>query len=222
MSEPSLGLFAKCPRPGQVKTRLAEAASPEWAARVAAAFLADTVERMAAIAARRFLVHAPDEATPDLVALAQDRFELAPQGPGDLGERLMRFLEARLASGPVVVIGADSPTLPPSFVEFAFFMLSGCDVVLGPATDGGYYLLGCRRLLPSLFSGIDWGGPHVLRQTVERLAGPDASLVVLQPWYDVDTLDDWHMLVGHLAAERRAGADPHVPHTEALIREGLP
>src|SRR2546430_1855291 len=109
MSEPTLGLFAKSPRAGQVKTRLAEVTSPAWAARAAAAFLADTVDRMAVVPARRFLAHAPDEATDDLVSLAQGRFELVPQGPGDLGERLARFMAARLPSGPAVVIGADSP-----------------------------------------------------------------------------------------------------------------
>src|SRR5207249_4907039 len=125
-------------------------------------------------------------------------FEPVPQGPGDLGERLARFTAARLPAGPVVVIGADSPTLPPDLVEHALFLLVGTDVVISPAADGGYCLLGCRRYIPSLFAGIDWGGRHVLRQTVERLGGEE-SLMVLQPWYDVDTLDDWHMMSGHIA-----------------------
>jgi glycosyltransferase A (GT-A) superfamily protein (DUF2064 family) len=104
-----------------------------------------------------------------------------------------------------------------SLLEQAFDELNRVDVVLGPAMDGGYYLVGCRRYLPELFSGIDWSGPHVLRQTVERLPA-EVGFSVLPPWYDVDTLDDWLMMTGHVAALRRAGIDPKVPCTERLIR----
>jgi rSAM/selenodomain-associated transferase 1 len=221
-----LGVFARRPVAGQVKTRLAAQTSPEWAARVAAASLADTLDRMSradvCLAERRFLVHTPDDPGEELTRLAGDRYELAPQGPGLLGERLARFIGAHVGDGPVVVIGSDSPTLPDFLVGKAYRWLSERDVVLGPATDGGYYLIGCRRFIPSLFTGIDWGSRHVLRQSVQRLEGLDVSLCVLQPWYDVDTLDDWHMMAGHLVAERRAGLDPQAPRTEALIHEGLP
>ena len=215
----ALGVFAKWPAPGTVKTRLAAATTPEWAARVAAAFLADTLDRLAAVGARRFLAFAPAEAGADFGALAHDRFALVPQGDGDLGARLARFFAARLAEGAaaVVVVGADSPTLPAALVEKAFSELKSADAVLGPATDGGYYLLGCRRPPAGLFEGIDWGGPDVLRQTVARLP-PDWRLAVLPPWYDVDSMDDWRMLSGHLAALRRAGLDLGVPRTEALAR----
>lgn len=221
MTERTLGVFAKSPRPGQVKTRLAAATSAEWAARVAAALLADTLDRLASVPARRCLVHAPDDAGLELQAFSRDRFALQPQGAGDLGERLARFFTDRLKGGPVVVVGADCPILSFFDLELAFTFLDRVDVVIGPATDGGYYLLGCRRFLPSLFSGIDWGGPHVLRQTVERLP-TSASLCMLPPLADVDTLEDWHALTGYLLAERRAGVDLQLPHIEALIREGLP
>jgi hypothetical protein len=216
-----LGVFAKNPVAGQVKTRLAAASSPEWAARVAAAFLADTLDRLATVAARRFLVYTPEDAADSMADVAADRFELLPQGPGDLGERLARFFAAHMPQGAVIVVGCDSPTLPPELVEEALVSLQNRDVVIGPATDGGYYLLGCNLFIPSLFSEIDWGSSHVLRQTVQRLAGLDVSLGVLPPWYDVDSLDDWHALIGHVAALRRAGIDPGVPRTEALIQEFL-
>lgn len=217
-----LGVFAKWPTPGRVKTRLASATSADWSARVAAAFLADTLDRLAAVAARRLLAFAPDGAELAFAELVRGRFGLVPQGPGDLGERLGRFVSSRLAEGAraVVVVGTDSPTLPVPLVERAFAELGGADVVLGPATDGGYYLVGCRRLPPRLFAGIDWGGEDVLRQTVERLDG--FTLAVLPPWYDVDAVADWHVLAGHLAALRRAGVDPGAPRTEALAREPLP
>ncbi len=212
-----LGLFAKWPAAGQVKTRLASTTSVEWATQVAAAFLADTLDRLAVVPAHRFIVYTPDDAALAFASLAEDRFSLLPQGSGHLGDRLARFFAAHDGL-PVVVLGSDSPTLPAALVEAAFGQLEHADVVLGPATDGGYYLLGCRRYYPSLFSGIDWGGCRVLAQTIERLG--EASLTLLPPWYDVDSLEDWQMLRGHVAALRRAGIDPGVPRTEKLLLAG--
>jgi rSAM/selenodomain-associated transferase 1 len=219
-----LGLFAKRPDPGRVKTRLAAQASPEWAARVADAFLRDTVERLSHSADRRVLVFAPDDARSCFAGLAGESFALMPQADGDLGRRLAVFLGGELAAGAraVVVVGTDSPTLPPALVEQAFTELERADVVLGPATDGGYYLLGCAGRLPPVFDGIAWGGRRVLAETVARLAEPGWRLAVLPPWYDVDTLDDWWVLCGHLAALRRAGIDPGVPRTEMLTQSPLP
>ena len=152
--------------------------------------------------------------------VAGNRFLLVPQANGDLGDRLSDFVTTQLVAGAasVVVLGSDSPTVPLEYVERAFAQLERADVVLGPATDGGYYLVGCARRVPPIFDRIDWGGPEVLSQTVARLADPSWRLALLPPWYDVDTLEDWHMLRGHLAALRRAGLDPGLPHTEALCR----
>jgi rSAM/selenodomain-associated transferase 1 len=214
-----LGVFAKAPRPGQVKTRLAAATNPDFAARVAAAFLHDTVTRLQAIAAERHLVYAPDNAAAELAFSAAYGWLLTPQGPGDLGARMERFIQQRLGEGAqrVVLIGADSPTLPLDYVTAAYQMLDQADVVLAPAFDGGYCLLGIGRRLPPIFDGIAWGTSSVLRHTVARL---DASwrLELLPPWYDLDTLDDWEALRGHVAALRRAGIDPAIPLTEALLQ----
>jgi rSAM/selenodomain-associated transferase 1 len=217
-----LGLFAKWPRAGAVKTRLGGAA--DWGARVAHAFLRDTLTCLADVDARRVLVFSPAEAEADFAALAGGRFALEPQVEGDLGERLRSFFQARLAAGAggVVVVGTDSPTLPRAYVEQAFVELGAADDVLGPAVDGGYYLLGCGRRLPPVFANVAWGGNRVLADTVARLSDPSWRLALLPPWYDVDTADDWAMLCGHLAALRRAGIDPGVPHTEALTREVPP
>jgi rSAM/selenodomain-associated transferase 1 len=213
-----LGLFAREPRPGRVKSRLAADTSPEWAARVAAAFLGDLVERLMAVDARRVLAFTPTEAAPYFAGLANGRFLLRAQCEGDLGQRLADFCAGQFAEGAerVVVVGSDSPTLPAEYVRLAFEELDRADVVLGPAADGGYYLLGCARRLPPLFDGVAWGSARVLLDTVARLADPAWKLALLPPWYDVDTLDDWRALCGHLAALRRAGLDPAVPRTEAL------
>src|SRR5438067_9376678 len=89
-----LSVFARWPVPGQVKTRLAAATSPEWASRVADAFLADTLDRLASVQARRVVVFTPDTAEAEFVSLAGERFERMMQGRGDLGERLARFISA--------------------------------------------------------------------------------------------------------------------------------
>jgi rSAM/selenodomain-associated transferase 1 len=213
-----LGLFAKRPDPGRVKTRLAADTSPEWAARVADAFLRDTVERFAAVPARRVLAFTPPDAQDFFAALVGGRFELTPQADGDLGCRLGSFADGHLRAGArkVVLVGTDSPTLPVEWVTQAFAELDSADVILGPATDGGYYLIGLTPNAPPLFDGIVWSGPDVLRATVERLTGTPHRLALLPAWYDVDTFDDWRVLRGHLTALKRSGRDPGVPCTDRL------
>lgn len=215
-----LGVFAKWPRPGEVKTRLAAATSPAFAAEVATAFLGDFLDRLTPLPVTRLLAYAPADALAQFATLVAGRFALVPQGPGDLGARLSTFFAAQFAAGAeqVVVVGSDSPSMPISHVVEAFDRLNESDVVLGPATDGGYYLVGCAGRLPPIFDAIPWSGPGVLAATVERLKDAGARLTLLPPWYDVDTVDDWVMLCGHLAALRLAGIDPGVPRTERLAR----
>ena len=232
-----LGVLAKQPLPGLVKTRLAAETSPHWAARVAAAFLTDSLDRLAAIDARRILVYAPREAEVFFSTLARGRFTLMPQVEGDLGQRMAAFFfgagvpklefgnetnfrnEARGSAIKAVLVGLDSPTLPLSYIEEAFAKLEQADVILGPATDGGYYLLGCAGRVPPIFENITWSGPTVLEETVTLLKRIEWRLELLPPWYDVDTLNDWRMLRGHLAALRYTEAKTGLPCTEALAME---
>jgi uncharacterized protein len=213
-----LGVFAKQPVPGAVKTRLARETTPEWACTVAAAFLGDTLDRVAAIQAERYIAFAPASARPWFETAAQGRFELQPQVEGDLGQRMQAFFQAQTERGAdgSVIIGTDSPTLPVEHIRAALEHFDlGADAVLGPATDGGYYLIGFGHLgAPPIFDGIAWGTAGVLAETARRLAGWHMNL--LPPWYDVDTLADWQALCGHIAAMRHAGIDPMVPRTEAL------
>jgi rSAM/selenodomain-associated transferase 1 len=217
----TLGLFAKWPRPGMVKTRLAAATSAPWAAKVAQAFLQDMLCRLTHVNARRVLVFSPTDAGKDFADLVRGDFELLPQVHDDLGARLFAFFNQTLEEGAerVVALGTDSPTLPVAFVETALDQLRHADVVLGPATDGGYYLIGCAHRVPPIFHGVGWSSSSVLAETVSRLRQASLRLALLPPWYDVDTLDDWRMLRGHVLALRCAGGDPEVPHTEALPDE---
>jgi len=214
-----LALFAKQPRVGSVKTRLAAASSANLAALFAEAFLLDLLDRFATTAAERFLVFTPADAEEYFGNIAAGRYRICPQTTGDLGARLASFIQDHLRTGRerIVILGTDSPTLPPPIVEQAFEALNTADVVLGPALDGGYYLLGCTRKPPPIFAGVAWSGPRVLADTIALLADPAWRVGLLPPWYDVDTLDDWHMLRGHVLAMRRAGVDPGVPRTERLL-----
>jgi uncharacterized protein len=211
-----LGIFAKYPAPGAVKTRLG--GSPEHAAAVARAFLLDVLDRTAAVDAERVVVFAPADLRAEMAHLLGPEVGLVPQTGGDLGDRLERFIGDRLDGGAdrVVVIGTDSPTLPAAFITRALEDLAHADLVLGPATDGGYYLVGCRRRLP-IFDGIAWSRDTVLAETIARLSDPRWRLSLLPPWYDVDTPEGWAVLRGHVRAMRRAGIDPGVRRTEAMM-----
>lgn len=208
-----LGLFAKWPHAGLVKTRLATALGTTSATRIADAFLRDALIRFRGIAERQVIVFAPDEDRELFRDLAGGTWDLEPQGPGDLGERLQRFFTRCFTrvGDSAIALGTDSPTLPVEFVNRAFDLLPSHDVVLGPATDGGYYLVGLSRPRPEIFEGIAWSSADVLGQTIDRLG--DARLALLPVWYDVDTPEDWQMLRGHLRAWHRAGVRIDCPHT---------
>lgn len=213
-----LGVFAKQPTPGQVKTRLARETSPAWAATVAEAFLHDTLGRLAQIPAERVLAYAPADAEAYFAEVTGPAVTLIPQVEGDLGRRMAAFFQAQQDGGATstVLVGTDSPTMPLEWIQDAFGLLDvGNDLVLGPATDGGYYLIGIGRRIPPIFDGMRWGTEQVLAETIARLP-TDWKLALLPPWYDVDTLADWRVLRGHLNAMKRAGIDPGLPCTSRL------
>jgi rSAM/selenodomain-associated transferase 1 len=230
-----LGIFVRQPLAGRVKTRLAESVGAAGAARLYSAFISDVADRLRRTAGRRFLCFEPD--TPDardhFSSIAAGNYELWPQPPGTLGERLARFFDDMFADGAgrVVVIGSDSPTLPREFVERAFSLLDERDVVLGPAADGGFYLVGQRRAanadagLPPqgtgwpIFDLPAWSTAGVLSQTVARVNACGARLALLPLWYDVDSWDDLLMLRGHVDAIRASGERIDLPRTEPLLRQ---
>jgi len=111
-----------------------------------------------------------------------------PQGPGDLGDRLDRAVWWAFDEGAegVILLGADSPTLPAVYLRDALQLVADHDVVMGPCDDGGYYLLGLRKPASSLFDGIDWGTEAVAAQTRTRARDAGWNLVELPFWYDLD------------------------------------
>jgi rSAM/selenodomain-associated transferase 1 len=133
------------------------------------------------------LCYTPREVESDFLAVAQSLWEVTPQGEGDLGQRMQAFFERSLREADrVVLIGSDSPDLPSEYLTSALDALETHDVVLGPAADGGYYLVGAARRVPPIFDGIAWSTPAVWQQTMERLQSAGVAWHELPTWYDVD------------------------------------
>ncbi|HET6374180.1 MAG TPA: TIGR04282 family arsenosugar biosynthesis glycosyltransferase [Candidatus Polarisedimenticolia bacterium] len=195
MKTHALVIYARPPVLGTVKTRLVPSFSAGEALALYEAMLADAIERLAggiggdttlfvswASACR------PSEELAGLLRGIVAEIQIGD----DLGERMAATIQSRLRSGfaRVVLVGADTPNLPLVYVRRAFEALAEADVVLGPAADGGYYLLGCRRLHPRLFQKVPWGTEKVLSITRQRIKDGGISHHELSPWYDVDTPDD--------------------------------
>lgn len=196
-----VAIFARPPRPGSTKTRLAPALGEEGAAALYRAFLADTVARCASVdALEPSLWCAGDPDAPELVTLA-GTLPRRRQDGGDLGARMAGVLEALVgAAGRALIVGSDAPTLPAGYLRAAAEALErGVDAVLGPTADGGYYLVGARDRVPPLFDGVRWSSPHTLADTLARGRRARVDLRLLPPWYDVDTPRDLRLLRAHLA-----------------------
>jgi len=223
-------MFARQPVPGRVKTRLAADWGDDRAAGLYEAFVRDLLDRLddrcpggLDPGIQRVLGFSPDEATARswFEAATGNRWQLWPQPEEDLGGRISAFF-AMHAAGPdsaAVLIGSDSPTLPVACVQDAFERLKSVDVVVCPASDGGYCLIGLRSGIDAvpLFHGLEWSSSRVLDQTVERVRETGLSLGLLPVWYDVDCLADVDMLRGHLNASAAAGVDYGLKFTTAFL-----
>ena len=184
-------VFAKYPQPGKVKTRLGARISNELAADLYREFILCTFDLVP-----------QDEFSQCTVALTPDspesvfRSELLPahwrlfvQEGDDLGARISHAFRYGFEQGAkkIVIIGSDSPTLPGSYITSALTGLANHDVVIGPAVDGGYYLIALNAPHDNLFSGIDWSTERVFEQTLKAAADAGLGLHELPVWYDVDT-----------------------------------
>ncbi|WP_296217169.1 TIGR04282 family arsenosugar biosynthesis glycosyltransferase [Pseudomonas sp. UBA2684] len=187
----SLHLLARSPVPGRVKTRLIPALGAEGACDLQRLLLERALQLPAAGFSQRFL-WLDDGPDVSLQALADALdWTLVEQPAGDLGERMRRIAALGLAeSDAVVLIGNDCPALDGEYLSGACAALHGQPVVLGPAEDGGYVLLGLRRVDPLLFSAMPWGTDRVLAMTCERLQQLEWTHQLLPVLWDVDRPED--------------------------------
>jgi|ERR1043166_391694 rSAM/selenodomain-associated transferase 1 len=139
----------------------------------------------------------PDDAGASVSAWLHPGWQLKPQGAGDLGEKLKRSFDESFQEGfeRVVIIGSDAPEVTRKDIESAWHYLRDHDVVLGPAKDGGYWLIGLRGPQPSLFEGIPWSSSAVLEQTVLRVRAAGLTGHFLRTLADIDTEEDWRQFV---------------------------
>ncbi|MCP9450885.1 MAG: TIGR04282 family arsenosugar biosynthesis glycosyltransferase [Nitrospira sp.] len=200
----ALVVFAKAPIPGQVKTRLCPPLTPDEAATLHGSFVLDTVERTKAATERftlpidRFLACAPSSAHPFFKVLeARHHVRLIDQTGEDLGERMARTFDELFAQGyrSAVLVGTDVPSLPLEEYRRAFALLESHDIVLGPALDGGYYLLGLTRPAPALFTDMPWSTGDVRTITEERARSLELTIALTAPWRDIDTIEDLTALI---------------------------
>lgn len=218
-------VFAKNPVPNQVKTRLVPALSPEQAATLYTAFLVDWCDTLAKLPDVDLIIaYTPAAARSDLQALIGDDVIYIPQLGADLGERLTSATQWATEQGytKILLVGSDSPTLPTSYISKASTRLDSRDVVIGPSTDGGYYLIGfsatnIAMTVPLIFEEIAWSTADVFQQTVARIQSLKASFGLLPPWYDIDTAEDLAFLQAHISAMRLAGETVQAVRTESLL-----
>ncbi len=212
-----LGIFVRSPVVGQVKTRLTPAVTPAEARDLYLAMLADLAARLRD-SKHRPTVFLGGARTSELDSVLDPKWPVVAQADGSLGDRLTAaFAELfRNRGDRAVIIGSDSPDLPLPYLKRAFQALKHRDVVIGPAMDGGYYLIGVRVPAPSLFAGIEWGSPTVLDRTLDAIERGRVSLALLPPWYDVDDAASLRFFAALNRARRVAKQHP-LRHSERVL-----
>jgi rSAM/selenodomain-associated transferase 1 len=199
-----LVIFPKAPIPGKVKTRLCPPLTPDEAATLHGSFVLDTLERSKTAMAKlkmpldRYLACMPSS-TLVFFKVMEERHsvKLIDQAGNDLGARMQHAFEAMFVKGyqRVFIVGTDVPSLPLDHYTQALALLEKHDLVLGPALDGGYYLIGLKRMIPDLFVGIPWSTERVLEMTQAKATTLGLKTALLSPWRDVDTIQDLQALI---------------------------
>jgi len=211
-----LCMMAKAPVAGEVKTRLCPPLSHDHAAELAHAFIEDSWEAMQRV---------PDVVpalaySGDVTLFSAGVTGVAgqtswPQVDGDLGERIAGVIKECLArADAAIVVGSDSPGLPAELISHALTALNDHDAVLGPSEDGGYYLIGCRRWIDGMLSGLPWSSSDTLAATSERLRELGLKVAHTPTWFDVDDETDLRRLARAIRAD-----DIQAPATRRLLDE---
>ena len=220
----ALLLFSRLPRLGRVKTRLTPRFTAQEALALHRALLADSIDLLrrcgeaTGASCWLYLSEAGDLEGDLSTHLGPTRVRI--QQGADLGERLLQAFRECLEGGhaKVVVLGSDSPHLPGSYVARAFEELDRGEIVVGPARDGGYYLVGASRTFPSLFAGMPWGTSQVYRETVRRGRREGITITSLPAWDDVDLPESVAHLFHELTRRQAEGSGAIPQATLALLQ----
>lgn len=207
MSKKCLIVFVKAPRPGTVKTRLGLGPDAECAVyqRLVHTLL-DQLTPFHDVELR----FTPSDARREIAPWLGEGWSLSPQGDGDLGDRLKKAFRDAFAAGikRVVIIGSDCPYIRAEDIQTAWAKLETHDLVLGPAEDGGYWLIGLREPQPAVFNGIEWSSSTVLSETLSRAKALGLKISLLRTLSDVDTRQDWERFISAAAPNRTPPQSP--------------
>ena len=204
--------MVKAPRSGAVKTRLVPPLCAEEASQLSTCFVKDILANLLTVSEREpvdcYAAYSPPGSEALFRGFLPQQIRLLPPRSVGLANSLPDAIEDLIAAGyeeGACLVNADSPTLPTSLLAEAVTRLRapGDRVVLGPATDGGYYLIGLKRPHRHLFQDIDWSTDRVYRQTIERAASIGLESVTLAAWYDVDDAASLSWLCQELLCGRR-------------------
>jgi rSAM/selenodomain-associated transferase 1 len=213
-SSSAIIVMTRAPIPGATKTRLEGSLTSQQCAELHKAFLLDTLDLTGRCKnVTVFLAFTPKRHRQFFEKLPFHPAILLPQHGKDLGERIFAAIKTVSSRGydTVIVIGSDTPTLQPSHIEKAFKALKKADVCLGPARDGGYYLIGMNQPHKGLFEEIPWGTEKVFQTTLNRAQVAGLKTSLLPRWYDVDTPEDLRDLCNQLA-ELKKIPGAFIPH----------
>jgi rSAM/selenodomain-associated transferase 1 len=199
-------LFIKAPLKGQVKSRLAAAIGEEKALELYKCFILDIVQTLHKSGYSFRICYSPPDAGAMIPAWIGQEYPSMPQKGDDLGARMENAFIRIFSEGfsSAVLIGSDLPDLPAAIIREAFDALTKSDAVIGPAADGGYYLIGFNKAVfsPRIFRGIQWSTDRVFEETMKRCLEGSLRTYMLPEWSDVDTIGDLRAL---LARNRDTG-----------------
>jgi rSAM/selenodomain-associated transferase 1 len=222
MKPVAVAIICKTPAPGKSKTRLSPPLRPEECAAISGCFIRDLSQTIQSLAdegkSAGCAVYTPFGSEAALRRLLPGPFTLTLQGEGDLGARLLKGTADLLGEGysGVILVNSDSPTLPIEILREAVAAVrQGDNVVLSPAIDGGYTLIGLSRPHAGLFDDIPWSTEAVYRLTLDRAAKLGLPVVNVPGWYDVDDAASFQMLEDQVDGIRPAFAAAHLTSASA-------
>jgi rSAM/selenodomain-associated transferase 1 len=204
-------VFLKIPQKTSVKTRLAESLGKDTATDLYKNFVADILETLKNNRHNFIICFYPPHAQPEAAGWLGHTLTLTPQYGNDLGTRMSNAFADSFSEGfrHVLLIGTDFPDLPAGIFDNAFKFLPENDAVVGPAVDGGYYLIGfnANSFLPSVFDDMPWGTRNVFEKTIKVLRNKGLKVYILPKWRDIDTLEDLESFSKTYSANKSAASN---------------
>ncbi|MFU8794487.1 MAG: TIGR04282 family arsenosugar biosynthesis glycosyltransferase [Dethiobacteria bacterium] len=216
-SKSKLLVFAKAPLSGEAKTRLSPPLTAIEAATLAETFLLDTLEMVGTIKLNTDIIiyYTPITAANYFTHLIPGSWQMKPQQGRSLKMKITNAFRIEIGNSyqPVIIIGTDSPTLPPQYLTEAFKIISKVDLVIGPALDGGFYLIGMNKFYPELLKPVTLSKPESCEKLVESAVRMELTFKMLPAWYDIDRFEDFKHINNQISDKYGFAA----PRTKTLL-----